>query len=107
MGPEIDFTDFIFSRQHENITNTEGKVVMYADKGRTEMPKPDVVIKSGAVAIIYLKMTPSDRSGYECPVNFPCVYVSMDVGNEMYFDMDSMRSLATQTYIYIYTHGQI
>lgn len=86
-GPELGFTDVMFSEDQSSVATVKGKVVMYFEKERP-MPGPEILQRNGAVGVIYVR-TPSSR--LECPANFPCIYIEIDIGSKIYFHMETTR----------------
>ena len=78
-GPELGFTDVMFSADMSSVATVKGKVVMYFEKERP-MPGPEILQRNGAVGVIYVR-TPSSR--LECPANFPCIYIEIDIGSKI------------------------
>ncbi|CAH8368288.1 unnamed protein product [Eruca vesicaria subsp. sativa] len=87
-GPELGFTDVIFSDDHSSVAKVKGKVVMYFE-GSAAMPGPDILQRNGAVGVIYVRR-PSHR--FECPANFPCIYIDIDIGSKIHFYMETTSS---------------
>ncbi|CAN7013792.1 unnamed protein product [Brassica rapa subsp. trilocularis] len=87
-GPELGFTDVMFSADMSSVATVKGKVVMYFEKERP-MPGPEILQRNGAVGVIYVR-TPSSR--LECPANFPCIYIEIDIGSKIYFHMETTSS---------------
>ncbi|CAE6184879.1 unnamed protein product [Arabidopsis arenosa] len=82
-GPEISFTDLICTADHSNLDQiTKGKVIMHFSMGPTPPMTPDIVQENGGIGLIDVR-SPSD-SRVECPANFPCIYVDLEVGSELY-----------------------
>ncbi|ESQ55248.1 hypothetical protein EUTSA_v10024459mg [Eutrema salsugineum] len=90
-GPEIGFTDVIFSRDH-GVDQIKGKVVMYFEAKTNgnpmPMPMPDIVQENGAIGVIYVN-NPIER--FECPENFPCIHLDYDIGAQIYYYMETTR----------------
>ncbi|KAL0727383.1 hypothetical protein Bca4012_023476 [Brassica carinata] len=87
-GPEIGFTELMFSTDHENITIAKGKVAMYFEAAG-KVPMPDIVQENGAIGVIYV--TNMDDF-LDCPVNFPCIYMDFDTASDIYFYMETTTS---------------
>ncbi|KAF8101368.1 hypothetical protein N665_0206s0044 [Sinapis alba] len=87
-GPELDFTDVIFSDDHSSVATVKGKVVMYYEGG-SPLPGADILQRNGAVGVIYVR-SPSNR--FECPATFPCIYIDFDIGSDIYFYMETTSS---------------
>nr|F4JJH4.2 RecName: Full=Subtilisin-like protease SBT3.1; AltName: Full=Subtilase subfamily 3 member 1; Short=AtSBT3.1; Flags: Precursor [Arabidopsis thaliana] len=91
-GPEISFTDVICTGDHSNVDQiTKGKVIMHFSMGPVRPLTPDVVQKNGGIGLIYVR-NPGD-SRVECPVNFPCIYLDMEVGSELYTYIQTRSSM--------------
>nr|SSC84630.1 AT4G21323-like [Capsella grandiflora] len=91
-GPEIGFTEVISTNDHSNLDQiTKGKVVMHFSMGPVTPLTPDVVQKNGGIGLIDVR-NPSDNR-VECPVNFPCIYMDLEVGSELYFNIQTTSSL--------------
>nr|AID21619.1 At4g21323p-like protein [Arabidopsis halleri] len=91
-GPEISFTDLICTADHSNLDQiTKGKVIMHFSMGPTPPMTPDIVQKNGGIGLIDVR-SPSD-SRVECPANFPCIYVDLEVGSELYTYIQTTSSL--------------
>lgn len=86
-GPEVGFTDVIFSDDHSSVSTVKGKVVMYF-QGDTAAPGPDILQRNGAVGVIYVR-NPSSR--FDCPATFPCVYLDIFMGSDIFFHMETTR----------------
>ncbi|CAD5328601.1 unnamed protein product [Arabidopsis thaliana] len=68
-----------------------GKVIMHFSMGPVRPLTPDVVQKNGGIGLIYVR-NPGD-SRVECPVNFPCIYLDMEVGSELYTYIQTRSSM--------------
>lgn len=80
----------IDTNDHINLDQiTKGKVIMQFSMGSRPPLTPDVVQKNGGIGLIDVR-NPSD-SRVECPVNFPCIYLDMEVGSELYFYIQTRR----------------
>ncbi|KAJ0239417.1 Subtilisin-like protease [Hirschfeldia incana] len=87
-GPEIGFTELMFSWDHEDITMAKGKVAMYFEIDGT-VPMPDIVQENGAIGVIYVR---NMNDLLDCPVNFPCIYMDTDTASDIYFYMETTTS---------------
>ncbi|XP_010434192.1 PREDICTED: subtilisin-like protease SBT3.1 [Camelina sativa] len=91
-GPEIGFTEVISTDDHSNLDQvTKGKILLHFSAGNSGPLAPDVVQKNGGIGLIDMRSPSDDR--LECPVNFPCIYVDLEVGSELFFDIHTMSSL--------------
>jgi len=80
----------ICTGDHSNVDQiTKGKVIMHFSMGPVRPLTPDVVQKNGGIGLIYVR-NPGD-SRVECPVNFPCIYLDMEVGSELYTYIQTRR----------------
>lgn len=90
-GPEIGFTELLFSTDHKDITIAKGKVAMYFEADG-KVPMPDIVQENGAVGVIYVR---NMNDLLECPVNFPCIYMDFDTASDIYFYMETTTRLSS------------
>ncbi|CAH2078380.1 unnamed protein product [Thlaspi arvense] len=90
-GPEMDFTDVKFIDDHSSVdaSQMKGKVVMFFDTQKDVVPTPDIVKENGGLGVIYVR-NPIDR--IDCPVNFPCIQLEIDVGSELFFSTETASS---------------
>ncbi|KAL1205374.1 Subtilisin-like protease SBT3.1 [Cardamine amara subsp. amara] len=90
-GPEIGFTDLISTNDHglgyEQIA--KGKVIMHFSLG-TPPVMPDIVHKNGGIGLITVRNPIDSRD--ECLENFPCIYLDLEAGSEIYFYMQTTSS---------------
>ncbi|KAF8096983.1 hypothetical protein N665_0298s0047 [Sinapis alba] len=87
-GPEIGFTEVMYSKDHVNITIAKGKIAMYFEV-QGKVPMPDVVKENGAIGVIYVRHM---NDLLDCPLNFPCIYMDYETASELYSYMETTTS---------------
>ncbi|VVB12216.1 unnamed protein product [Arabis nemorensis] len=88
-GPEIGFAA-VFSSL-DNLDQIKKGAVMVYFYSIEAPPSPEIVKVNGGIGVIYVRDT-RDRSFFECPENFPCIYMDYDFGTELHFYFETASS---------------